>query len=72
MIGVMAEFERELIRERVIAGMRHARSRGIHVGRPRVHVDPIQVRALRRSGIRWREIAAESGVSVGTLYNKLR
>src|SRR3954447_17636043 len=49
MIGVMAEFERELIRERVTAGMRHARSRGIHVGRPRVHV---QVRALRRSGIR--------------------
>jgi DNA invertase Pin-like site-specific DNA recombinase len=30
-----AEFERELIRERTMAGMRAAKRRGRHVGRPR-------------------------------------
>ncbi len=34
-IAAMAEFERELIRERVKAGMRRAKAQGIHCGRPR-------------------------------------
>ncbi len=33
--AAFAEFERELIRERTAAGMKAARRRGIHVGRPR-------------------------------------
>lgn len=33
--GAIAEFERELIRERTVAGMQAAKQRGIHVGRPR-------------------------------------
>lgn len=69
-IGAMAEFERGLISERVTAGMRHAKSRGIHVGRPSVHVDSAKIRELRESGLGWREIAAELKVSVGTLYNR--
>jgi DNA invertase Pin-like site-specific DNA recombinase len=71
-IGAMAEFERGLIQERVIAGMRHAKSKGIHVGRPRVHVEAAKVRTMREAGIAWREIAKELKVSVGTLYNALR
>ena len=72
MIGVMAEFERGLISERVTAGMRHAKSKGIHVGRPRVRVDAAIIKAKRDSGLGWREIAAELRVSVGTLYNVTR
>ena len=71
-IGAMAEFERGLISERVTAGMHHAKSRGIHVGRPRVQVDAEKIRELRESGLGWREIAAELKVSVGTLYNRAR
>jgi DNA invertase Pin-like site-specific DNA recombinase len=71
-IGAMAEFERELISERVTAGMRHAKTRGIHVGRPPVSVDSAKIRELRESGLGWREIAAELKVSVGTIYNKTR
>jgi DNA invertase Pin-like site-specific DNA recombinase len=71
-IGAMAEFERELIRERVTAGMRHAKTRGIHVGRPSVQLDAAKIRELRESGLGFREIAAELKVSVGTLYNRLR
>lgn len=72
MIGVMAEFERGLISERVTAGMRHAKSRGIHVGRPRVLVNAAKIKAMREADVKWRDIAKELKVSVGTLYNKLR
>jgi DNA invertase Pin-like site-specific DNA recombinase len=33
-LGAVAEFERETIRERTVAGMRSAQKRGTHVGRP--------------------------------------
>ena len=35
MVSVFAEFERELLRERVKAGIAHARVRGQQLGRPR-------------------------------------
>src|SRR4051794_8930732 len=38
-LGAVAELERNLIRERVIAGVTRARSQGKHLGRPRVIVD---------------------------------
>jgi len=36
-IAAMAEFERDLIRERTIAGLRRARAQGKTLGRPRIH-----------------------------------
>jgi DNA invertase Pin-like site-specific DNA recombinase len=36
MVGAFSEFEREMIRERVVAGMKRARANGKHVGRPRM------------------------------------
>lgn len=42
MFAALAEFERELIRERTKAGMAAARRRGKHVGRPR-KLTPYQV-----------------------------
>ena len=38
-LAVMAEFEREMISERTIAGMKAAKRRGRHVGRPRKLTD---------------------------------
>jgi DNA invertase Pin-like site-specific DNA recombinase len=35
-IGAMAEFERELIRERVKAGLKNAKTKGAKLGRPRL------------------------------------
>jgi DNA invertase Pin-like site-specific DNA recombinase len=43
MMGVFAEFERAMIRERVNAGLRRARAQGKTLGRPRV---PSDVRSL--------------------------
>jgi hypothetical protein len=36
-LASIAEFERDLIRDRVLAGMRRARAQGRRLGRPRVH-----------------------------------
>jgi DNA invertase Pin-like site-specific DNA recombinase len=66
-IGAMAEFERELIRERVRAGMKNARAKGARIGRPRTNVDASQIARLRDGGASLREIAARLGVSVGTV-----
>lgn len=53
MLAAIAEFERDLIRERVIAGVRRAQVRGTRsgkaIGRPRVHlVDVAKAQELRR------------------------
>ena len=65
-IGAMAEFERELIRERVKAGMKNAKAKGACLGRPRVAVDAARIAALRASGLSWRTIERELGISVRT------
>ena len=51
LLAVFAEFEREILRERVRAGLAHARQNGKHLGRPAtaaLHAD--RVRKLHRSG----------------------
>src|ERR1700739_2931539 len=60
-IGAMAEFERALIQERVRAGLRNARAKGKHLGRPRMVVDPSQIARLRSQGRSVREIAEQLG-----------
>ena len=52
LLAVFAEFEREILRERVRAGLAHARLNGKRLGRPAtavLHAD--RVRKLRRSGL---------------------
>src|SRR6202158_586417 len=46
----IAEFERELIRGRVISGLAAARARGAKLGRPRTNVDADQIARMRASG----------------------
>jgi DNA invertase Pin-like site-specific DNA recombinase len=61
-LGAIAEFERDLIRERVIAGVRRARAQGVHVRRPQKHdLDPEEVAALRRQGLSLGEIGRRLG-----------
>ena len=66
-IGAMAEFERDLISERVKAGMGAAKNNGTRLGRPRVMADARRVAALRAQGLSWRQICADLGLSKGTL-----
>jgi DNA invertase Pin-like site-specific DNA recombinase len=58
LLAVFAEFEREILRERVRAGLAHARQNGQRLGRPVTaapHSD--QVRKLYRAGVTKAEIA---------------
>lgn len=65
----IAEFERELIRERVRSGLAAARARGKRIGRPRKSLDADEIARFRAQGASWRRIARRLGVSVGTVYN---
>lgn len=57
-LAAIAEFERDLIRDRVIAGLRRAKAQGVRLGRPRRHhLDVTQARALLAEGLSLRAIA---------------
>lgn len=58
LLAVFSEFEREILRERVRAGLAHARANGKRLGRPlTAALQSDQVRKLRRSGLSKSEIA---------------
>jgi DNA invertase Pin-like site-specific DNA recombinase len=59
----IAEFERELIRDRVRSGLRNAVARGKRLGRPRRVLDVARIGRLRAQGRSIRAIAAELGYS---------
>jgi DNA invertase Pin-like site-specific DNA recombinase len=71
MLGVFAEFERAMIRERVMAGLARARADGKQLGRRTVeqsHAKKVKAAlALRSKGIGIRRIASEVGLGVGTV-----
>ncbi|WP_338055220.1 recombinase family protein [Sulfobacillus harzensis] len=73
LLASLAEFELEMIRERVIAGMERARKEGKAIGRPK-GIDPqkqarmARVLPLLQSGsVSWRQAAAQAGVALSTL-----
>jgi len=66
-VSAVAQLERDLIRERVSAGIRNARASGKQLGRPRRVVNHDQVRRLRSDGASLRQIAAKLGVGYGTV-----
>ena len=73
-LGALAEFERESIRERVTAGMATAKRQGRHVGRPG-KFGQTQADAARRllaAGSSWAETARALSVSESTLSRGLR
>ena len=76
MLGVFAEFEREIIRERVTAGLARARAQGTKsgnpIGRPPVGDDTEQrIRELRGRGVGMLKIAKEAGCGVSVVQRVL-
>jgi DNA invertase Pin-like site-specific DNA recombinase len=53
-LASVAELERSTIRERVIAGQKAAKRRGVRFGRPAVEVDTDSALKLRKQGLSWR------------------
>lgn len=60
----IAEFERELIRDRVKSGLRNARAKGKTLGRPRKTLDTARIGQLRARGASWRMISDTMEISV--------
>jgi DNA invertase Pin-like site-specific DNA recombinase len=74
-LAAVAQFERELIRERVSAGMRNAKAKGTRsgkaIGRPRRIFNRDEVLRLRQDGLSLAKIAREMNVGVGTIARAL-
>jgi len=71
-VGAVAQFERDLITERIRAGMAHAQAMGKRVGRPRAVVDVEKVALLRSQGRSLREIARILNVPVSRVRRALK
>jgi DNA invertase Pin-like site-specific DNA recombinase len=71
MLGVFAEFERAIIRERVLAGLARAREEGKQLGRRTVEQTNgeavARAREMLAAGTGVRRIATEVGLGVGTV-----
>jgi len=70
-ISAVAQLERDIIAERVKAGLRRARENGKKLGRPKASVDTETIHRLRSKGLSLRAIAKETGVSRTTVSDLL-
>jgi DNA invertase Pin-like site-specific DNA recombinase len=68
---MIAEMEREIIRERVVAGVAAARHRGRRIGRRPRYVDREAARELRATGMSFRQIAARLGLPTSVVFRAL-
>jgi DNA invertase Pin-like site-specific DNA recombinase len=70
-IGALGEFERELIRERVILGLENAKARGVILGRPKLRDDE-KIKALRKQGHSYQFIQNKLKISKGAVWRALQ
>lgn len=71
LLGAFAEFERNILKDRVKAGLANARTKGRKLGRPGKDVDLATIVELKHSGKTIREISKEMGVSIGLVHKTL-
>jgi DNA invertase Pin-like site-specific DNA recombinase len=71
-ISAISELERDLIRERVVAGVRRAQAAGKHCGRPKVGMDLRPAVAMLREGRGLKDVSSILKVSRATLRRRLQ
>lgn len=71
-IAAMAQLERSIIIERVTAGMRAAKARGVHLGRRRTIIDPDKITNLRAKGLSIRGIGKQLKINPGVVVRVLK
>jgi DNA invertase Pin-like site-specific DNA recombinase len=69
LFAAFAELEREMIRERVVSGIRNAKISGKSWGRPKRVFRRDEAVAMRANGKSWREIARFLGIPVSTVMD---
>jgi DNA invertase Pin-like site-specific DNA recombinase len=70
MLGVFAEFETNLRRERQAEGVAKAKAAGVYKGRP-PSIDGARIRAMKSEGMGASEIAEAMGVARASVYRAL-
>ena len=70
-IGALGEFERELIKERVILGLENAKSNGVVLGRPKTRPEN-EIKKLRAQGLTYKAIQERLKISKGAVYRALQ
>lgn len=70
MLGVFAEFETNLRRERQLEGIAAAKAKGVYKGRP-ASIEPAKVAKLKAEGLGASEIAKRLGVARASVYRVL-
>ncbi|MCB0411091.1 MAG: recombinase family protein [Bdellovibrionales bacterium] len=70
-LGALSQMERELISQRVQAGLRNARAKGKKIGRQKTRPSEV-IRALLKQGMKYREIAKIAGCSHGCISAQKR
>jgi DNA invertase Pin-like site-specific DNA recombinase len=70
MLGVFAEFETSIRRERQLDGIAKAKAEGVYKGRP-ASIDADAVRALAAEGVGGSEIARRLGIGRASVYRLL-
>lgn len=70
-IGAFAQFEADIIRERVRAGLKAAKARGKRLGRPKLY-DDNKIRALRQQGLSYTQIQKQLNAPKGVVCRALR
>jgi DNA invertase Pin-like site-specific DNA recombinase len=70
MLGVFAEFETNLRRERQMEGIAAAKVKGVYKGRP-VSIEAADVAALKAEGLGATEIAKRLGIGRASVYRVL-
>src|SRR6516165_3352196 len=70
MLGVFAEFETNLRRERQLEGIAKAKAAGVYKGRP-PSIEASQVRELAAGGMRPTDIARKLGIGRTSVYRAL-
>jgi len=70
--AAVAELEREMIRERVVSGIRAAQAKGKTLGRPRRVFRRDAALRMRTAGVSWRRIAQLLNVPMSTVIDSCR
>lgn len=73
MLSVLAEFERDIIRERTMAGLKAARARGRGGKRPKVNQQKLNqdIASYHSNRMSFKEIQEATVISAATLYRNL-
>ena len=71
LLAAFSQFEADVIKMRVRAGLAHAKASGKQLGRPKVRDDEA-IRNLRANGLSLRRIAHNLQISKGTVQNALK